>query len=206
MKMTTITVSEYINCSGFPCVDVDHSQYLIPTLETDPSKITTIVISEAAPPDSQDHYYASEGASFANTTLSVFQTAGFDVKEFSDLLEMGIYCTPAVKCGKTGYAIKAATIKNCSLILEEELALFSNVKAYMLMGDVAIKAANYINKRQTGERAIPAGSTYKIRGGSYTFLGKPAFPSYLQVGPSFGIEKSKQRMIVEDLQRMKKLL
>ena len=84
-------------------------------------------------------------------------------------------------------------------ILEKELALFPDVKAYMLMGDVAIKALNYISKRAGAGRVIPAGSTYKIRGEEYSFRGKRAFPSYLQVGPSFGIEKSKRNMIAEDI-------
>ena len=112
---------------------------------------------------------------------------------------MGIYFTTAVKCGKTGYGIKAATIKECSSLLAGELDLFPNVQAYLLMGDVAIKGINYIAKQETADRAIPAGSTYKIRGREYYFRGKRAFPSYLQVGPSFGIEKSKQRMIAEDI-------
>ncbi len=67
------------------------------------------------------------------------------------------------------------------------------------MGDVAIKAVNYIAKRKGAGRVIPAGSTYKIRGGEFYFGGVRTFPSYLQVGPSFGIEKSKQRMIAEDI-------
>ena len=46
---------------------------------------------------------------------------------------------------------------------------------------------------------IPAGSTYKNRGPEYTFRGVRAFPSYLQAGPSFFIEKSKRRMIAEDI-------
>jgi hypothetical protein len=53
---------------------------------------------------------------------------------------------------------------------------------------------------RSGEgRVIPAGSTYKIRGGDYRFRGRRVFPSYLQVGPSFNIEKSKRRMIAEDI-------
>lgn len=67
------------------------------------------------------------------------------------------------------------------------------------MGDVAIKAVNAIARRQGEPRVIPAGSTYKIRGGNFTYLGMRVFPSYLQAGPSYGIEKSKQRMIAEDL-------
>jgi hypothetical protein len=46
---------------------------------------------------------------------------------------------------------------------------------------------------------IPAGSTYKIRGPEFTFRGARALPSYLQAGPSFFIEKSKRRMIAEDI-------
>jgi uracil-DNA glycosylase len=77
--------------------------------------------------------------------------------------------------------------------------LFPNVRAYLLMGDVAIKAVNAIAKRAGQPRAIPAGSTYKLRGPAYFFRGQRAFPSYLQAGPSFFIEKSKRQMIAEDI-------
>jgi uracil-DNA glycosylase len=69
----------------------------------------------------------------------------------------------------------------------------------LLMGDVAIKAINTIAERTREGRVIPAGSTYKIRGREYFFQGKRAFPSYLQAGPSFFIEKSKRKMIAEDI-------
>jgi hypothetical protein len=46
---------------------------------------------------------------------------------------------------------------------------------------------------------IPAGSTYKLRGAKYFFQGKRVFPSYLQAGPSFFIEKSKRKMIAQDI-------
>jgi len=48
-------------------------------------------------------------------------------------------------------------------------------------------------------RVIPDGSTYRIRGGKYYFRGIRVFPSYLQAGPSFFIEKSKRKMIAEDI-------
>jgi uracil-DNA glycosylase len=83
--------------------------------------------------------------------------------------------------------------------LEQELALFPNVEVFLLMGDVAIKALNYIAGRAGEGRVIPAGSTYKIRGGEFFFRGKAVFPSYLQAGPSFFVEKSKRRMIAEDI-------
>ena len=85
------------------------------------------------------------------------------------------------------------------MILEKELALFPDVQAYLLMGDVAIQAVNYLARMAGEPRVIPAGSTYKIRGGEFYFRGKRAFPSYLQAGASFFIEKSKRKMIAEDI-------
>jgi hypothetical protein len=69
----------------------------------------------------------------------------------------------------------------------------------MLMGDVAIRALNSVARRTSGERVIPAVSTYKLRGKKFSFQGRRVFPSYLQAGPSFFIEKSKRRMIAQDI-------
>lgn len=190
---------EIVVCQGFPCEDVEHAVFQVPKIEMDPVDKSVVVISEAVPPNAEDYYYAGKQSSYQTTTLQAFQSAGVDVASFEDLLDLGIYFTSAVKCGKTGYGIKAGTIKECSHLLEKELEAFTKVKAYLLMGDVAIKSVNYIAKRRGEGRAVPAGSTYKIRGGDYFFMGAKAFPSYLQVGPSFGIEKSKQRMIAEDI-------
>ena len=143
---------------------------------------------------------------FQRTTVQAFQDAGSAVASIQDILDLGVYLTTAVKCGKIGYGIKAATIVECSLILEQELALLPNLKALMLMGSVAIKAINYIARRAGEGRVIAAGSTYKIRGASYAFKGVRALPSYLQAGPSYFIEKSKRRMIAEDIAAALRLL
>jgi uracil-DNA glycosylase len=157
------------------------------------------MVSEAAPEDPNDYYYAGGKAAYESTTVEAFKDAGVVLDSFQEVLDLGIYLTSAVKCAKTGYGIKAATIKQCSLILEQELALFPKVESMLLMGDVAIKAINYIARRSGEPRVIPAGSTYKIRGGKFFFREMRVLPSYLQVGPSFGIEKSKRRMIAEDI-------
>lgn len=180
-------------------MDVRHECNIIPQVDVNLDEISILMISEAVPPESKDYYYKGSDSLFEITTLQAFQEAGADVSSFKDILDLGVYLTSAVKCGKTGYGIKAGTIKECSLILEQEIALFSHVKVLFLMGDVAIKAINYIAKRAGEERVIPAGSTYKIRGREYYFRGMRAFPSYLQAGPSFGIEKTKVRMIAEDI-------
>lgn len=192
-------VSECVGCETFPCVDVRHECYVVPDIEIDPGEISIVLISEAAPADLGDYYYAGGTPLFESTTVQAFQDAGAQVASIRDIVGLGVYLTTAVKCGKTGYGIKAGTIKECSRILEQELALFPNVGAFLLMGDVAIKALNYIAGRAGEGRVIPAGSTYKIRGGQFFFRGKRAFPSYLQAGPSFFIEKSKRRMIAEDI-------
>ena len=192
-------VNEFVDCKGFPCEDVNHKAHRVPEIDIDPEKISIVMISEAAPPDSKDYYYAGGEALFEQTTVQAFNDAGAEVASIKDILDLGVYLTTAVKCGKTDYAIKTPTIKECSLLLEKELALFPNAKVWMLMGDVAIRAVNYIAKRAGEKRVIPAGSTYKIRSSEYTFRGIRVFPSYLQAGPSFFIEKSKRRMIAEDI-------
>jgi uracil-DNA glycosylase len=97
-------------------------------------------------------------------------------------------------------------VKQCSEILERELALFPSLTAIMLMGDVAIKSINQIARRTKEGAIIPAGSTYKIRGGRYSWRGRRVYPSYLQAGPAFIIEKSKRRMIAEDIRVVLKSL
>lgn len=192
-------VCRQVRCERFPCSDVRHECYVVPDVEIQPEGVRIVLVAEAAPPNPEDYYYAEGNPLFAQTTVQAFQDAGAAVGSIEEIVRLGVYLTTAVKCGKTGYGIATGTIKECSRLLERELELFPNAKAYLLMGDVAIKAVNYIAAR-VGERpVIPAGSTYKVRGREYSFRGKRAFPSYLQAGPSFFIEKTKRRMIAEDI-------
>jgi hypothetical protein len=195
----TMRVSEFVACAEFPCSGVDHTCYVVPEIDIKPETVSVVLISEAAPPDPGDHYYAAGDPLFQQTTVQAFNDAGLEVATIQDILDLGVYLTTAVKCGKVGYGIKAGPIQQCSLLLEKELDLFSDVRAWLLMGDVAIKAVNYIAKRAGEPRVIPAGSTYKIRGEAYHFRGARAFPSYVQAGPAFFVEKSKRRMIAEDI-------
>ena len=197
---------QQVACQGFPCTDVRHECYIVPSVELDPRDVSIVLVSEAAPADADDYYYATGDPLFQQTTVQAFNDAGIDVSSIQEILKLGVYLTTAVKCGKTGYGIRAGTVKECSLILERELALFPDIKAFLLMGDVAIKAINYISVRAGEGKVIPTGSTYKIRGQEYHFRGRRAFPSYLQAGPSFFIEKSKRRMIAEDIAAAMRLL
>jgi uracil-DNA glycosylase len=196
-------ISDYVGCKNFPCPDVNRSSYIIPGVEVEAKTISIVLISESAPENLADYYYATGAAPstpiFAETTLLAFNDAGVKVNSVQELIQRGIYLTSAVKCGKTTYNIQTGTITECSRLLERELSLFPNVKAYLLMGDVAIKGINSIARRNGEPRPVAAGSTYKIRGNEFFFRGKRVFPSYLQAGPSFFIEKSKRRMIAEDI-------
>jgi uracil-DNA glycosylase len=93
-----------------------------------------------------------------------------------------------------------STVNTCAeLLLEKELTLFPSLRAYLLMGDLAIRAFNHASTRATGKRVIPSGSTYKIRRGTYSYNERRVYPSYLMTGKSYLIEKSKQKMIAEDI-------
>jgi len=158
------------------------------------------MISEAPPQDLDDYFYASKKPFYMQTTAQAFNDAGFKVADMKDVLNLGVYVTTAIKCAKTTYSISSKTIENCSFrILENEINLFPETKNILLMGDTAIKAMNCIAKRNIGKSMIPSGSTYKIRKNEYFYKQIRVFPSYLQTGKSYLIEKSKRKMIAEDI-------
>lgn len=191
--------SKRIGCREFSCDDVRHKGYIVPNIDVQRGKISIVMISEAPPPSARDYYYAGPHSLFERTTVAAFNDAGANVTSIHDIVGLGVYLTTAVKCAKTDYGILTKTIRECSLILEKELALFPKARVLMLMGDVAIKAVNYIALRTGEKRVVPAVSTYKLRGQKFHFQKKRVFPSYLQAGPSFFIEKSKRQMIAEDI-------
>lgn len=192
-------VSECISCKGFPCRDVKPHSYLVPDIEFKPEQVQMIMISEAAPEHRTDSFYAAGDSLFEKTTVQAFRDAGVNVDCIKDIVARGVYLTTAVKCAKKEHSLRAETIQHCSFLLERELVLFPNVQVLMLMGDVAIRSLNYVAERADKKRIIPTGATYKIRGHRYLFKNARVFPSYLQAGQSFLIEKSKRKMIAEDI-------
>jgi uracil-DNA glycosylase len=192
-------MSQCIHCVGFPCVDVDTNGHWMPSGDVDPEAVRIVLISECPAADAADNYDAAGDPLFGRTTVQAFRDAGVPVDRVAELVNMGLYLTTAVKCRKRGPGICPQTIATCSHLLAGELSRLPNVAAYLLMGDVAIRAVNTIAKEASEPRVVPAGPTYKLRGQRCTFRGRPAFPSYLQAGPSFFIERSKRRMIAEDI-------
>lgn len=195
-----------IGCNELPCYDISKNGYLVPAVDLDPGKVKAIMISEAPPENPKNYFYAPGAPFYLQTTIHAFHDAGMPVNSMQEILDLGFYLTTAIKCPKTQYGVSAATIKNCSAILEKELALFPNIEVYVLMGDVAIKAFNYLSKSQTGKNTIPAGSTYKIRKNQFYYQDRRVFPSYVQTGQNYLIEKSKREMIAEDLAEAIKII
>jgi uracil-DNA glycosylase len=200
-----IRISDMVQCKNIPCTDIISQHFTVPPVAVDPERIDIFMISEAPPPDKNDYFYAQGNPFFLQTTLQAFQDAGISCSSMQDILNQGFYITTAVKCVKKDYSVSAKTIETCSALLEKEMEPFQNIKAFLLMGDVAIKAFNYITQRTRGEKVIPRGSTYKIRKDTYSYNGIRVFPSYLQTGKSFLIEKSKRNMIVEDIKAASQL-
>ena len=192
-------ICDHIKCNDFPCTDIDAAGYLVPYEEINPQNIQIIMITEAPPPDKKDYFYAEGNPFYLQTTIQAFNDAGANISTMQEILDLGVYITTAIKCGKTQYAISINTVKNCSKILEKEVNLFPDIKVFLLMGDIAIRAMNYIWKRQIGKKVIPRGSTYKIRNQKYYYEEKRVFPSYTPTGKNYLIEKSKRKMIAEDI-------
>jgi len=193
-----------IKCD-FDCSDVLIKKYFQKTVSKK-DNIKLILISEALPHKIDDYFDGENEPTFIKNTNMIFNSLGYNYKTYENYLDNGIYLTTAIKCIKKDYLVSSTTIKNCSINLEKELDEFINKKVIMLMGDFAIKAINYIWKRNYNEKIIPTGSTYKIRNGVYESNGIKFFPSYTQTGDSFGLEKSKVEMIKEDVGKAIKII
>ncbi len=181
------------------------TKFSIPA-KIDPQKIRIIMICEALPENKGDYFYSSRDSLYVVNTLTAFNSAGIEVKNIDDIIKKGVYLTVAVKAPRAGLTIPSEIIREHSYALEKELSMFPHVKAILLMGDAAIKALNLISQRVTKARAVPSGSTYKIRKGKYYFRAIRVFPSYLQTGKNFLIEKSKRKMVAEDITNAFRLL
>ena len=181
---------------------MNKDRYSIPGIEIDPNKILIIMVSEAPPELSKDDFYSTGDPFYLRTTVQAFCDAGFKVSKMLDILDLGVYVTTAIKCAKKAYGILPQTVDNCSVrILEKEIDLFPETKVILLMGDNAIRAMNFIAKRKTGKRLILSSPLYKARKGDYFYKGIRVFPTYLQTGKSYLIEKSKAKMIAEDIRK-----
>ena len=182
------------------------SQLQLNDVDVDPASIRAVLINEVVPTDPAQDFYGSSGEDYLSTTIPLFQQAGLPVSSIREILDLGVYITNAVKTPKSGYSIEKSAIEESLPWLEAELALFPNVQVIVLCGDVAKKMVNMIVKKATKKNVIPSGSTYKIRGEQYHWGDIRVMPSYIITGGNLLIEKSKVRMITEDIAAMAEII
>lgn len=175
-------------------------------MDIDTTTIYAIMINEVVPEDPAQDFYGSSGEQYLSTTIPLFRKAGLPVENIGDILRMGIYITNAVKIPKNGYVVEKAGIEESLPYLEQELALFPNVKVIMLMGDVAKKMFNQIARKTTKRNPVPSGATYKLRATPLYFGDIRVMPSYIMTGGNILIEKSKVTMAAEDIAVMAEII
>lgn len=175
----------------------------LPRLCMDPAAIRTVMINEVVPEQPEDDFYGRAPAPlYLSAALPLFRRAGLPAASVRDVTDAGIYLTNAAKKPKSETTVPPEMIEEGLPVLERELSLFPNLRAVMLMGDVAKKAFNMIARNKTGKNAIPSGSTYKLRGTPFHAMGWRIFPSYIMTGRNILIEKSKMAMAAEDIRAM----
>ncbi|MDO5845011.1 MAG: uracil-DNA glycosylase [Methanocorpusculum sp.] len=175
-------------------------------VEMNPLNVKAVMINEVVPFDSSNDFYGGANADYMKTTIPLFQNAGLLVYSIDDILNLGIYITNAVKIPKTESAVDKSCIEKSLPYLEKELSLFPNVRVIMLMGDVAKKSFNMISKKASKKNAVPAVSTYKLRGSEIFYRDMRIMPSYIMTGGNLLIEKSKSLMTSEDIAVMAELI
>ena len=189
-----------IQCTDFPCTDVCHECYNIPAVDLQPDAVRILLISEAVPQDRQDDYYAGSGSLFERTTLQAFADAGYSVNSIAELLGEGIYFTERGEMRQDG--LRSPDPNRPPLLSPAGKRDRPVPQCAGLPADGGCRHPGFetssVSARAMGV-VIPAGATYKIRGGQFTYHSRRALPSYLQAGPSFFIEKSKRRMIAADI-------
>ena len=172
-----------------------------------PENIKVIMISEVPSKKAEDGFYSVVSESeYMKSAIGLFVAAGVQVKNMRDIINLGIYITTAVKIPKTEYTVDPAVISAHLPVLEAEIALFPNLKAIMLMGDVAKKAVNMITKAKTKKNVIPSGATGRLRHNEYFWNNIRVFPSYIMTGKNLLIEPFKRDCVAEDIRKMMKFI
>ncbi|MBN2010639.1 uracil-DNA glycosylase family protein [candidate division KSB1 bacterium] len=191
--------NQCIECRQFPCSDIDTSCYQLPTLSVDPINIQMVMITDTPRANETSMPESIEDSIEVHTTRQAFHDAGLLLPSLKAMLNLGIYITTAVKCAKKNDAVSLTTIEECSQLLEREMAQFPNLKTIVLHGDAAIRALNAISQRHNNKPVVPNGSTYRLRQFAYYYKQIRVFPSYQLTTPYVATEKTRRRMIAEDI-------
>ena len=83
--------------TSFSCSDVRHDCYVIHGVSVKPEAISIVIVSETAPENAADYYYAKGSPLLQQTTVQAFNDAGANVSSTRDIVNRGIDLTTAVK-------------------------------------------------------------------------------------------------------------
>lgn len=204
----TVDMKEYLSTFIAEQLHQSPSEWVLPDVVVNPDSVHVMMINEVSPKDPADDFYGrgNRMPAYMADARMLFERAELPIETAADALDMGIYLTNAVKIPKSESRIETQTVLAHVPVLEAELEVFPNLRAVMLMGDVAKKAFNAIVKSRTKKNALPSGSTYKLRTEAFYYGSIRVFPSYIMTGSNLRIEPSKTMMIADDLKRMKAFL
>ena len=194
-----------IQCERFPCADVMYECFVAPNINLKPNSVSVVMIAEAAPANSADYFYAKGEPLFAQTTLLAFNDAGANVQSVNLISALGVDPTTAVKWARRAIVSALALLKNVRACSNKNLLLFPNVRAFLLMGDVAIKGVNYIAKR-AGRAARDSGGIDLQDSRWQICVSRRARVSIGTASLVFFVEKSKRKMIAQDIASALKLI
>lgn len=187
--------AESIPCSAGSCRDVSQLDRLPVRLPADPDTVRVAIVLD---PVRLGEVETGQAGPLSPAVVRAFCAAGYDVATGTDIDDLGVYVTYAVKCPKVGYGLRNDTVEACSHLLEAELDHLPNLHSIVLAGETAIRTINAIARRRYGQPAVPSGSSYKIMGHEYQLGDVRLIPSYPQRG-GHAVETDGPAMIAVDL-------
>jgi|GEM_PF-5013987 len=167
----------------------------------DPAGVRVLILTDACPEDAREHFTASDPDTPAwQNTQQLFAAAGLQVGCYQDLLEHGIAMETCLD-GLRPRRLSPFHLSSGAARIEAMLGRFPNLKALMLMGEVAIRCFHHLTRpRWSSRRQRSSEHEYQIRGVE-SFLGPvQVFPSYLHTAAGFLQERARCRTVIEQLE------
>ncbi len=82
-------VSQCVGCRAFACPDAEHECYVEPGVNVKSEMMSIAMVSETAPDNADDYYYAKGDPLFQRTTVQAFNKAGAGVSSVKDIVDRG---------------------------------------------------------------------------------------------------------------------
>jgi uracil-DNA glycosylase len=146
------------------------------------------------------------GDSSGRFLVRALHSAGYANKPFSESVNDGLtyadcYLTAAVKCVPPGDKPNSSEFANCSVYLDAEITLMSNLRSVLALGALAFRA--YID--HLGRQGVDVRGAKFAHGSAYRFAGLPTlYASYHPSPRNTNTGKLTQKMLVAVLRRIRR--